>query len=795
MEGRTQLPDDEWVITEREYSAARAGHTETVFALGNGYLGLRGNHPDVAQFAEHGTFINGFHETWPIQHAEDAYGLAEVGQTIVNVPDAKPMWVEVLGERFSLDTSEISEYERELDMRSGVLRRSVVWQTRAGVRLRLDFERVVSFVHRHLAAQRLRVTVLDPGPSHGAHVPVPITIISSIMNRQDEHAASSIVVNDPRRSERVEGRVLVPIHSEFGDQHIGLAYRTVASGLAVATAVRHAASMPAAVVRAVAEDHAFESFALDVVPGGTFEVSKFAAYTDGVVANLHHLVDDACDVADHALTQGWAGVLQAQQDWLAEFWERSDVVIPGHSEMQQSVRWCLFQLAQASARADGRGIAAKGVTGSGYSGHYFWDTEVYVLPFLSYTNPDAARNALHMRVDMLPAARKRAAALSEVGALYPWRTINGEEASAYFPAGTAQYHIDADVTYAVAKYVRATGDIEFLATGGIDIAVETARMWRDLGFWRRGEFHLYGVTGPDEYSAVVNDNLYTNVMARFNLRYAGLALQELKYENPAAYLAAVSRLAIHPDEIDGWNTAAEAMYVGFDDALGIHLQDSSILDRELWDFAGTPNDKYPLLLHFHPLVIYRHQVLKQADAVLALFLQGHEFTAEQKLADFEYYDPITTGDSTLSGVVQAIMAAEVGYAELAVKYFDASRLVDLADLHHNAVDGVHVASAGGVWSALVYGFAGMRDTHGGVSFDPRLPAEWPELSFALTVAGRRLRVHLEQHTLTVEVLSGDSWTFTVRGETYTASVEVQAIVPLAHQGPRTAGAPDRHVAS
>ena len=342
-----------------------------------------------------------------------------------------------------------------------------------------------------------------------------------------------------------------------------------------------------------------------------------------------------------------------------------------------------------------------------------------------------ARNALHFRSVMLPAARERAREMAQSGALFPWRTINGEEASAYYAAGTAQVHIDADIAYALMKYVRATGDTGFLVREGIDILVETARMWADLGFWRsNGEpsFHIHGVTGPDEYTTVVNNNLFTNVMARFNLEQAAIAVERIRDADPAEYVRVAARLDLTDDEVEEWRRCADGMAIPFDEGLGIHPQDDFFLDREVWDLSQTPPELRPLLLHYHPLVIYRFQVLKQADVVLALFLQGDRFTPEEKRADFEYYDPITTGDSTLSAVVQSVIAAEVGYHEAALHYFHEALYVDLVNLHGNTVDGLHVASTGGVWSALVFGFGGMRD-HGGVlSFDPRLPA-----------AGRRCR--------------------------------------------------------
>ena len=334
---------------------------------------------------------------------------------------------------------------------------------------------------------------------------------------------------------------------------------------------------------------------------------------------------------------------------------------------------------------------------------------------------------MHFRSRMLPAARERARELSQRGALFPWRTINGEEASAYYAAGTAQVHIDADVVHALVQYVNATGDVGFLVRDGLAILVETARLYADLGFWRsNGErsFHIHGVTGPDEYTTVVNNNLFTNVMARYNLEQAVQWVEWTRRQEPDEYARIAQKLNLTDDEVIEWAACAEGMHIPFDEGLRIHPQDDFFLDREVWDLSRTPEELRPLLLHYHPLVIYRFQVLKQADVVLALFLQGNRFTAQEKRKDFEYYDPITTGDSTLSAVVQSVVAAEVGYHEVAYGYFLDALYVDLANQHDNTVDGLHVASTGGVWSALVNGFGGMRDHDGRLSFDPRLPDGW-----------------------------------------------------------------------
>lgn len=388
---------------------------------------------------------------------------------------------------------------------------------------------------------------------------------------------------------------------------------------------------------------------------------------------------------------------------------------------------------------------------------------------------------------MLPKARERARELAQRGALFPWRTINGDEASAYYAAGTAQYHIDADVAFAFSKFGDITGDVGFMARDGIEVLVETARMWADLGFWRENgtrSFHIHGVTGPDEYTTVVNNNLFTNVMARDNLERAARAVRELGAADPSAYLRLTRRLDLDPAEIDEWQACADGMHIPYDQTLEIHPQDDQFLDREVWDLARTEPTKRPLLLHYHPLVIYRFQVLKQADVVLALFLQGDRFSLEAKRRDFDYYDPITTGDSTLSAVVQSIIAAEVGYAEMALRYFRAGLYVDLADLHRNTSDGVHIASAGGVWAALVYGFAGMRDYHGDITFDPRLPEDWPELTFPIRVRGTRVRVTVRQDSIGFEVEEGDALEVAVRGEHHEVRAGAPVTVPLAGQGPR-----------
>ncbi|TIC89371.1 glycoside hydrolase family 65 protein [Nocardioides sp. GY 10113] len=801
---RTRFPVDTWRLVETRFDSDDLGTTESLFSVGNGYLGLRGNYEESRDAHVDGTFINGFHETWPINHAEEAYGFARIGQTIVNVPDPKVIRLYVDDEPLQLSTADLLEYERSLDLREGVLTRDLLWRTPGGKKVRIRSTRMVPLGQRHLAVMTFEVTVLETRAS--------IAISSQLLNRQDRQEQPvegpqnhDTTASDPRKAEAFNRRVLQPAHqhADAGTGRLELAYKTTESGMTLGVVADHRIDTDCRYsAEAIAEDDmAKVIYRVAAEPMTPIRITKIVSFHTADSVPPRELIDRAQRTLARTWEQGVQHEFDEQRYWLGKFWEAADVEIPGHEALQQAVRWNLFSILQASARAEGQGIAAKGVTGSGYGGHYFWDTEIYVMPFLTYTIPWAARNALRFRYTLLDSARSRARELAQKGALFPWRTINGHEASAYYAAGTAQYHIDADIAYSLSQYVGASGDLDFLAREAIDIFVETARLWADLGFWRdetRRTFHIHGVTGPDEYTTVVNDNLYTNVLARFNLRRAAHAVWDLKREDPIAYAQLVRRTGLTDDEPDEWAEAAQSMAIPYDDHLGIHPQDMHFLEREMWDLENTPLEKRPLLLHYHPLVIYRFQVLKQADVVLALFLQGEEFTAEQKKADFDYYDPITTGDSTLSAVVQSIIAAEVGYHDLALRYFLSALFVDLDNRHNNTADGVHVASTGGVWSALVSGFGGFRDI--GAQYgerqwqiDPRLPVRWDELSYKLTLKGTRVKVTVRTDEVELELEEGPGpLTFDVRGKVVTLAGDGEdssVRVPLTHQGPRLDGEP------
>jgi alpha,alpha-trehalose phosphorylase len=772
-------PADEWAVIEKRYHPEFLAQLETMMALGNGYLGMRGCPEEGAPVAENSTLLNGFYESRSIEYDETAYGFAKTGQTICNVADGKIIKLFVDDEPFLIPDVDILSYDRRLNMKSGTLDREILWETPAGKQVSITSRRLVSFVHRHVAAISYRVCVLNAEAS---------LVISS------EIAVNEAVVrtnaHDPRQPRVLAGRVL---HHQSGYSkglRVVLCHATRRSRLSVACGIDHVLETECTHTSKTVQTDDFGQVAFMIAarPGCTIQLTKWMVYHTSHTATDLELCGRTEWTLDRVMSQSFQHLFLSQEKYLDDFWRRSDVRVKNIREdrvkrstveIQQAIRFNLFQILQASARAEHAGVPAKGLTGRAYEGHYFWDTEIYLLPFLAYTSPWIARNILRVRYRMLDQARARARELDQRGAMFPWRTISGEEASAYYAAGTAQYHINADIAYAVRKYVSATGDERFMRECGAEMLVETARFWLSLGFYsdtKDGKFCINSVTGPDEYNTVVNNNAYTNLMARENLRYAAATVEHLRSNVPEAHKALLLKTGLDPSEPEAWLRAAESMYIPYDKKLGIVPQDDSFLDREPWDFANTPPDHYPLLLFYHPLNIYRKQVIKQADVVLAMFLLGDLFSPEAKRRNFEYYDPLTTGDSSLSSCIEAIIATQIGDTEKAIQNGMAALLMDLADVGGNVKDGCHVASMGGTWMMLVYGLGGLRDDDGTLSFWPkRAPEDNAILRFPLTYREQMLEVEIGPGRVQYTLRQGQA--ITIRHQT--EQIELTAEQPVA----------------
>jgi alpha,alpha-trehalose phosphorylase len=772
-------PADEWNLIEKKFHPEFLAQLESMLALGNGYLGMRGCPEEGGPNAENATLINGFHETWPIVYGEEAYGFAKTGQTICNVTDSKIIKLFVDDEPFWLPNANLLKYDRRLNMRSGTLDRELLWETPAGKQVLIHSRRLVSFANRHVAAISYCATVLNADAF--------VVISSEVATNGSTGRASR---DDPRQAKVFSGRLLQPRASYSKDRRVVLCHGTENSLLILTCSMDHSlqTSCPYTYKTVHNEDLGQVVFTIEARRGCPISLTKYMVYHTSKTNSAEELCGRAEWTMDRVTTQGFQPLLAAQEEYMDDFWRRSDVQVRDIREdrtkrttveIQQAIRFNLFHIFQASARAENAGVPAKGLTGHAYEGHYFWDTEIYVLPFLTYTSPRIARNLLTFRYSTLPQARARAKQLGHRGAMFPWRTISGEEASAYYAAGTAQYHLNADIMYALRKYVQATGDDLFLRDYGAEMLVETARLWLDLGFYssaKQGKFCINAVTGPDEYNTVVNNNAYTNLMARENLRYASRTVESLRATEPDAYKALADKTGLQFSEAASWSLAADNMYVPYDEKLNIIPQDDGFLEREPWDFRSTPRDHYPLLLFYHPLNIYRKQVIKQADVVLAMFLLGDAFSQEAKKRNFDFYDPLTTGDSSLSSCVEAIIAAQVGDTEKAIRYGMAALLMDLADVGGNVKDGCHIASMGGTWMMLVYGFGGMRDNDGVLSFWPRrAPQENGILRFPLKYRGQMLEVEIGLEK--VEYLLRDGDYLVIRHET--EGIELTRANPLA----------------
>jgi alpha,alpha-trehalose phosphorylase len=712
-----------WCLRETMLNLDTMAQSESVFALSNGHLGWRGNLDEGEPHALPGTYLNGFYEVRPLPYAEASYGLPESGQTVINVTNGKLIRLFVDDEPFDVRYGELRAHERVLDFRAGTLSRQAEWVSPAGGRVRVSSARLVSFSQRAIAAIRYEVEPLDS--------PARISLQSELLANEQLPSLGG----DPRLGALPEH----PLMEEFQRAHgsaVILVHRTEKSGLRVGTAMDHLVEGPKVHVESQAfADGGLVTATAVVRPGQRLRLTKFVAYGWSGARSLPAVRDQVWAALSAARQTGWDGLLAEQREYLDDFWHRADVEIDGDAEVQQAVRFGLFHVLQAGARGENRPIPAKGLTGPGYDGHTFWDSESFVLPVLTLTAPDAAASALQWRHSTLPAAMERAAQLGFKGAAFPWRTITGQECSGYWPAGTAAFHINADIADAVVRYVDATGDEEFHRGVGMELLTQTARLWRSLGHHDAdGRFHIDGVTGPDEYSALADDNVYTNLMARHNLLAAAEAAK--------LYPDRARALGIDLEESASWRDAAEGMFIPYDEALGVHQQAEGFTRHQVWDFASTPPENYPLLLHYPYLDLYRKQVIKQADLVLSMHLRGSEFTPEQKARNFDYYEPLTVRDSSLSACTQAVMAAEVGHLGLAFDYLGEAALMDLHDLEHNTRDGVHIASLAGAWVALVGGFAGLRHSDGTVSFAPRLPEGISRLAFNLLIRGQRLRVEI-----------------------------------------------------
>ena len=723
---------------------------ETLFHNANGYLGVRGCLEEGVPEdwnTMRGMYVNGFYDVVDMKQAESLCNLTEEKDTMLNVADVQTVELYFGGERLSVLDPDTS-FTRLLDMDKGITQRDILRRGSDGSEAHVRFTRMASFAEKNLFTVECEI--------HSLSFTGDITVRS--LQKALVHNYSS--PDDPRLGD-TSSQLLSPAGSCVRDGAAYLLTKTRRSGLSVCTGVKH--DFPDGCGELCLDESeltATVTWSAHIEPGETLRFVKYAVVTDSLRCGDCMAENEKC----LERVFGQVNVLYKKQAaYLSAFWESASMEIDSDDESQLAMCFNQYQLLQSCGGDSLCGTASKGLSGEGYEGHYFWDTEIYVLPFFTYTAPQLARRLLEYRYSTLPLARENARLMGhKQGALYPWRTISGRECSGFFPAGSAQYHINGDIACAVVRYYSATGDTDFLARFGGEILLETARLWMDTGNMSGGRFIINDVTGPDEYTCIVNNNYYTNACARYNLLWAYRCSEILRKAGLWEDLS--EKLSVTDGELASFREAAEKMYLPYDEALGINPQDDSFLQKPVWDFAGTPRENYPLLLHYHPLYLYRHQVCKQADTILAYLLYGVNETRETMLRSFEYYEKITTHDSSLSNCIFSIVASRLGQREKAWSYFGESIKSDLVNSHGNTGDGIHTANMGGSYMMIVNGFAGMEISESGLSVDPFLPEAWRGYRFRIHYRDCLAEIAVRRGECSVRLLSGEKLEISVCGK-------------------------------
>lgn len=724
---------------------------ETIFHNANGYIGVRGcfeeGYPEGFDTVR-GTYINGFYDFVSMPQAEKLCGLTEEKQTIVNVADTQGIELYVCGERFSLFEGKVLSKKRWLDMERGITCREILWQSPEGRKVELLIKRMCSFTILPLFAIEYSVRAVN----FNGEVSIRSSHTGKVMNYfnpKDPRVAGEACKHMYTENVELEGELSV------------ISATTSKSKLRAVTAVSHDFSREVKSVKEKTEESVVFSFHTKLAEEETLTFHKYSVVCDSV--RYRNTKEEALATMREVRKKGMAVIFKEQEDYLSSFWDNCGVDILGEEELNEAIRYNMYQLIQSAGKEPHSNVAAKGLSGEGYEGHFFWDTEMYLQPFYILNAREIAQNLIRYRYTILEYAKENARILGhKKGAAYPWRTIMGKECSGYFPSGSAQYHINGDIAYSIAAFYLATKDSALLEECGCEMLIETARLWMDMGNFHEGKFHINTVTGPDEYTCLVNNNYYTNVLAAYNLKWAYKSFEILKNEGKERGVE--KKTGITKKELSEFVKAAAAMYLPYDDELGINPQDDSFLQKEMWEVSGIKEEEKPLLLHYHPMYLYRYQICKQADTVLAHFILEDAQDIETIRNSFAYYEKITTHDSSLSTCIFSIVAAKLGMLDKAYAYLGESAKLDLFNTHKNTADGIHTANMGGTYMAVVYGFGGLRIKVDGLYLEPRLPKEWKGLRFSFLYEDAQIEVNVTAEKCVITLLRGQQKELYVYGK-------------------------------
>lgn len=699
-----------------DYDKESVEKAESLFFNGNGHLGIRGSlEEDYYDYyaTNRETYINGFYDTKEIQYPEKMFGFTPTGESMISVIDGQTTLITIGDERFRINEGTIRDSKRYVDMSQGVTVRELTWTSPSQKTTRITMTRLVSFVHKNLFLHKFDFERIDHQE--------PITLETHL----NIAPIRTIDKDDPRMSHELTSVEVTAVN--LAQQSCQFQTRQ--------------ALLPAEVKWQLNVPHTAEKTAERILLQSTLASESYVKTLSYARQGEEH----------SGLELTFDEVLELQKAYLADFWQDAQIRIVSEADLEESVNYSSYALLQSLGTDGKTSIAAKGLSGSGYEGHYFWDTEMFIFPVFLHLRPELAKAILSFRINTLEGARKNRELFGyQQGALYPWRTISGSESSAFFEAGSAQHHINADIAYAFIRYFQYTDDFELMLNGGLDVLVETSRLFLEIGYEKNGRFHLDKVTGPDEYTVLVNDNYYTNRMVGHQLEWTAKIARTLAAEQPQAYQKLVERLHLTEEELSEMIRCSQIMEQPFDETLGILAQDRDFLNKAHWPFSKEET-QYPLLLNYHPLVIYRYQIAKQADAVLALMLFQDEFDPETVRKTVEYYDQVTTHDSSLSYSTFSIVYSRLGELEKGYRYFLENARMDLDNLHHNTKDGIHTASMGGTFLSIVYGFCNLTIKDNSLQIEPHLPKEIREIHLPIQFQGKSYYIHVTQDEHWIEI--------------------------------------------
>lgn len=758
------LTVDPWAIIEHGFHPDRSRVSESIFALGNEYMGVRGYFDEgYGGDSLRGSYLNGLYEETPIYHPQHFKGLATRCCFLVNAVDWLYMRIELDGETLDLHSSTISDFTRRLDLKTGTLTREFTWETASGQRLKLTFLRFLSMVTPQLGGQRITAEALNFCGE--------ITIQSGL-DFSPRHEHFDINPWHIRRQEADTPLTAVLGQTEQTGQYLFSAFRLES---ATPLETRH---IEAPLFTGV-------TFTLSLEQGAPVNVEKLV---------VNYAEKDTARPADQVWAQGIAqahqltditfnAALEAHRAYWQNVWDTLDITIDGDPENQQGIRFCIFQLHQTYHGVDpSLNVAAKGLTGEIYFGWTFWDTETYCLPFYLFNNPKAARNLLGYRYRTLPQAVERAAQLDCQGARYPMGTIDGTESVGVWQHGDLEIHVSVAVAYGIWHYVNLTGDIDFLYTEGIEMLLQICRFYASRGDWSptTGEFGFWGVMGADEFCMMVHNNTYTNVMARHTFDYTLATAHDMQHTAPQQWQAVCAKVALDPQELDDWAHKSQKMRVLFDPQKNLFEQHDGYFDLPHVDVKAIPHTQFPIYKHWAYDRIFRNDMIKQPDVLLLPFFFSHNYSLAVKRANYEFYEPRCVHESSLSPAIHSILAAELGKHDEAYRYaLHASRL-DLDDYNRNTHEGLHTTSMAAAWMNVVYGFGGMRSDGDVLSFTPSLPAAWEAFSFRILYRDSLLQAEVTQYAVEYRVLNGPPVQISVFDQLYT--VDTNGItVDLPHE--------------